>query len=571
MPPSAALAGVVEDLAGPDRRFPYATQDELEGLLDAQRKLKSRAAATELAVIRALIRRSPAPGRGPKTPGGLPSLWAEDLAHEIAPLLHISLQAADKQIAFAWELGARLPRTGQLLDDGAIEVPLAQAVIDELSVLDDEQAARAELKLAGKLPGMTPGKARRLAQRTAVTIDPEGARKRREQAEKDDARVEFYADHTGTYRMFAAGLPADQALKSDRNVNARARQYRKAALYPGATMDYLRAMALLDLTNEITLAQRTGMAHDEHAARTGCGGRTADTGGTADGASDTGAADGEGTGHDSRGDSDDDGSGDPGGDDDGSGGGPGDGGDSHHDDGDGGPGHVPSGNPGLPANVNLTLVLPTLQGLAERPGEAPGLGTIDPALSRILAAQAAANQHSNFCLTITTPEGWAIGHGCARPPRGNRKTRDGPRPPWSLTRLDGPGPPGGYGSWLLILPGGRELILDLHAVPLTGCDHQYETRAYRPGKLLRHLVEIRDGECTHPSCSHPAGQCDFEHAIPHDKGGPTCGCNAGARSRRCHRVKQMAGWRVTQPLPGWHQWRTPSGRTYTQGPKQYHT
>src|ERR1700757_1054394 len=39
MPPSAALAGVVEDLAGPDRRFPYATQDELEGLLDSQRKL----------------------------------------------------------------------------------------------------------------------------------------------------------------------------------------------------------------------------------------------------------------------------------------------------------------------------------------------------------------------------------------------------------------------------------------------------------------------------------------------------------------------------------------------------
>jgi hypothetical protein len=28
-------------------------------------------------------------------------------------------------------------------------------------------------------------------------------------------------------------------------------------------------------------------------------------------------------------------------------------------------------------------------------------------------------------------------------------------------------------------------------------------------------------------------------------------------------------WKLTQPLPGWHQWETPSGRIYTQGPMQY--
>ena len=37
----------------------------------------------------------------------------------------------------------------------------------------------------------------------------------------------------------------------------------------------------------------------------------------------------------------------------------------------------------------------------------------------------------------------------------------------------------------------------------------------------------------------------------------------------CHRVKQSNGWNVTQPLPGWHEWTTPSGRTYLQGPKRY--
>jgi hypothetical protein len=54
-----------------------------------------------------------------------------------------------------------------------------------------------------------------------------------------------------------------------------------------------------------------------------------------------------------------------------------------------------------------------------------------------------------------------------------------------------------------------------------------------------------------------------------NKGGRTCACNAGARSHRCHKTKQSKGWNVTQPLPGWHQWTTPSGRSYTQGPLRY--
>ena len=57
--------------------------------------------------------------------------------------------------------------------------------------------------------------------------------------------------------------------------------------------------------------------------------------------------------------------------------------------------------------------------------------------------------------------------------------------------------------------------------------------------------------------------------MPYDKGGATCACNAGARSRRCHQVKQMPGWTLTQPTPGWHVWTTPTGRTYVQEPWRY--
>jgi hypothetical protein len=52
----------------------------------------------------------------------------------------------------------------------------------------------------------------------------------------------------------------------------------------------------------------------------------------------------------------------------------------------------------------------------------------------------------------------------------------------------------------------------MHTIPLHDCDHAYATGAYRPGDLLRHLVQVRDGECTFPRCSRPARESDFEHA-----------------------------------------------------------
>ena len=176
---------------------------------------------------------------------------------------------------------------------------------------------------------------------------------------------------------------------------------------------------------------------------------------------------------------------------------------------------------------------------------------------------------------MTDPSGIAVGHGCARPARriaGSRANsplggnRDGP---WAFTSRDDPGPPAGYGGWALTLPGGRELTVKPGPVPVTDCDHRHEAHGYQPGATLRHLVEVRDGECTFPPCSRHARGCDFEHATPYHQGGRTCACNGAARSRKCHRVKQSPGWTVTQPRPGWHQWTTPSGRTYTQGPAKY--
>jgi hypothetical protein len=134
---------------------------------------------------------------------------------------------------------------------------------------------------------------------------------------------------------------------------------------------------------------------------------------------------------------------------------------------------------------------------------------------------------------------------------------------------DRPRAPDYFGAWALAIPGGRTFTVRLEPVPTFSCDHRYESRGYQPGDQLRHLVQIRDGTCTFPPCNRHARESDFEHALPYDQGGRTCTCNAGARSRACHRVKQSRGWSVTQHKPGWHRWETPSGRVYVQEPKRY--
>jgi hypothetical protein len=502
-PPGPALVTALDELSGPQWRCDGASDEELVGLLGRWTAAESWVAAAKLGVLRELIRRRAVTIPGTMRPGGLPEVWDKGTGHEVAGALGISLQAADKLLDLAWTLEARLPGTGAKLADGTITCTTAKIIAEELSVLDDARAAEAEKLVLGDLAGKTPGQVGKLAALAVATVDPAGTQKRREQAERDEARVRMWREHSGATAMAAYGLPTDAALAANANIEQRAETYKKSGAFPGATMGQLRVLAFCDSINGVAaderIAQAQGQAQDEPSG---------------------------GTGH------------------------------------------------ALPAKSNLTFPLASLLGLAERPGLGYGLGALDPALVRDLAAAAARSPHSDWCVTITDASGHAIGHGCAKPARAARTrgksppagNRDGP---WSFTRQDDPGPPGGFGTWTLTLPDGQRLTVKLGPIPVTDCDHRYESHAYQPSDTLRHLVEIRDGKCTFPSCSRHARNCDFEHATPYDQGGRTCACNAGARSRRCHKVKQSKGWTVTQPRSGWHQWETPSGRSYIQGPMKY--
>ena len=602
--PSGPMALLVDTLSGPERRCPGATDDELIGMLRAWAAIESWAAGAKLGVIREVMRREAPPSPGADH-GDLPETWSQSLRYELAGALACSTQLAETTASLAWEQGARLNGIGARLDDGTLTAAKARAVVETFRDLTDAAAAEAEALVMDQLADKTYMQVMRLAEQAALTVDPGLAERRREQAQKRDARVTFFREQAGTAGLSGRDLPPDEALAAMESVNARAEEYIESGAFGDTPMDVLRACAFLDLINglpadgRIAAAERpddSPQADPRDCPCAECDGscQTDDDLDRSGQCDDDEPDDGSDPGDGSHPDDDGDGGPDPGG--------PGSG--------DSGPrpGPAPTGQPRKRRPADLIVPLTTLLGLAERPGEIHGFGLLDPALARDLAAAAAASPGTEVCVTVTSGEGYAIGHGCARPGRRSRP----PGPPasliamparlnltipaaalpslsglpsykgparldvpksragrWSFIARGSPAAPDGFGTWRLVVPSGREFTVRLDPVPTLECDHRYQSHSYKPSDRLRHLVQIRDGVCTFPPCNRHARESDFEHALPYDQGGKTCMCNAGARSRACHRVKQSRGWNVTQPKPGWHRWQTPAGRVYTQEPKRY--
>jgi hypothetical protein len=512
------------------------------------------------------------------------------------------VQSAEKTALTAWELGARLPGIAALHADGTLAYSKARLIVETFQWLTDEDAAKAEAMILPQLTGITGktyGQIMNLAARIANEVDPGLAERRRKAATKHASRVQMYREQSGAAALSGRDLPVDETLAAYANTTARAAEYKDSGAFPDARMDQLCATAYLDLINGVTADTRIVLGY-----------LSTDTP-DPEAAPDTEAATDLGDSDPDDGDQDNGypGDADPNGPKPPSGYGPGGSRPGRGDE----PESAPPG--ARPVLTDLVFPLATLLGFADRPGEGHGLGVLDPDLCRDLAAVAAASSHTQVCVTVTDSDGVAVGHGCgrtrkqARAPSGQLPAGAPPPPPVALparmnltitadrlaAMLSGvsgspgkfgirapaagrsgspetrgsPGDPDWCGTWTLTLPGEVELAVCIEPVPTYDCDHRHESHGYQPNDKLRHLVQVRDYTCTFPPCSRHARDSDFEHAQPYDKGGRTCSCNAGARSRKCHRVKQSPGWKVTQPKPGWHEWRTPSGRTYIQGPYRY--
>ncbi len=415
-PGGGVLLGFAEDAAGAGDRFTGASDDELAGIIGALDRAEATACSLKHAALAEFTRRRPAPGRGLEGPAQLPAEREEFAGDEIAQLLAEGRGTAEGMLDLARDLEVKLPGTKAAFRAGTVRHAKAQIIAWATAMLDPEGARAAEDKVLDRAGRLTPGGLRSAIAQAVMQVAPEKARRRREDAQKD-ARVQRWAEDSGNAALAGRELPPAEVLAADQRISWWARQLKKAGL--GGSMDELRARAYLDLlldkdSRPAAPADGTTNTSDttDTSGESGSGDATDSSGGNS---GDSGNSDGNG------GDSGNGGGGPAGG--------PGTGGSGPPDPADPAAPRTPPGAGARPSGfagrLHLTVPLTTLLDLADRPGEIPGLGPVDPWLARDLARAAAANPQTTWCLTVTDAA-WTRHRARLRPAR-TQKPREAPR------------------------------------------------------------------------------------------------------------------------------------------------
>jgi hypothetical protein len=567
--PEALLAAQAASFAGDPAAMGTMSDNAVLGLVLAGRKLAARGAAIQQQAIAEYARRSlPAQGTKPSRHG-----FKQFSADELSWQLDVNHNQAEAAMVAAREAVRRLPKLCGLLWNGRISEYQLRIITSGTGCLADEDAAEADMILAGAVPGLTPGQTRSLVRRVVLLIDPEAAKERKREGAKR-ARVERFQEDSGNAALCGRDLPTDAVLASYQHIDAQARKL-KAAGY-NEDLELLRAAVYLALTtgrDPVTMIA---------ALKTNAGDAIpVPTREPAD-----------------REDSTDDGNGDDG-----------NGGDGNGGDGNGGRGPQEPRNPRGPtggqaattrategsphgtegtgaapfaAFINLLVPAGALLGNGTAPGEIPGHGPVDPQTTRDLVQIASAHPGTRWCVTTIGEDGTAQEHGCAsgqhrwtpsaacgnpstqRTGGGNRDGPDQPPDPASVPGEDEEQLAAqGFLAWL-------QVKLAPVANGDQHCDHTHCTDKYEVPRRLKHLIKARKATCVAPCCNWPAADGDADHTVPWPDG-PTCQENLGAPCRYHHRNKQASDWKLEQTQPGVFEWRGPSGRSRTTTPARYLT
>ncbi|MBF4458625.1 HNH endonuclease signature motif containing protein [Pseudoclavibacter sp. VKM Ac-2867] len=105
--------------------------------------------------------------------------------------------------------------------------------------------------------------------------------------------------------------------------------------------------------------------------------------------------------------------------------------------------------------------------------------------------------------------------------------------------------------------------------PITGAVAAVDT--YRPTAAMRAFLTARDIHCRWPGCRQPAARCDLDHTHAWEHGGTTSIDNLCGLCRGHHVMKHATAWTVRQLGGGVLEWRTPSGKSYTDRPEHHDT
>src|SRR6266567_3147164 len=513
---------------------------------------------------------------GPGLAGWLAQARAADLedgalAGVAASFRRVASWAAAGELAAVAQIASRSARAA-----GQIDLARARMIARMTAALSDAAARAVEAAVLGRAGWLTPGQLYAALRRAVLRADPQGAERRRRQAERN-ARVGLYPEDEGTATLAGHGLPGVQAAAAMARITALAKAM-QAAGAPGR-IDLVRAQVFagLLLGTLPCIPPAPGAPPDDPPPED-----------PSDEPSDPPACPppSDRPGDRPPGDRP-----------------PGDRppGDRPPDDrpGDDPPPQTPRGSspagtarpdagpvpwPAVPpflasgpaalarlqppgtggGLLNLTVPFATLAGASDEPGQLSRLGVITASQARELAALAARHAATRWRVVVTAPSGQAI--AVARVPR-SRSPGGVPGPDLGRTagligrvtlvvRADetrrdtgrsppdspasGPAPPGGFPRSQIPPANPRlGLVLDRALAAAAraaaaaarrrrrdeqagGCAHDLVSAAYRPPPRVAGLVAARDRTCRFGPCRRPAEQCDLDHTTPFDPDGLTC-------------------------------------------------
>jgi len=205
MPPDPLLATIIDLVTSPDGPgVGGLSDDQLIGVIAAGRRLESRAAWYVLAAEAEFTARAT---------GENEELAAQFAADELACELHLTAGSAARQMDYAGAVTIRLPRCLTALRDGRMHPVHVRIIEEETRIVSAEDAARADVVLAGIAGSLTYGKLRSAAHRLVLELDPESAARRKDAARKD-AQVRPFREESGNAGLIGRELPCDEVLAS---------------------------------------------------------------------------------------------------------------------------------------------------------------------------------------------------------------------------------------------------------------------------------------------------------------------------------------------------------------------
>src|SRR5260221_619633 len=224
---------------------PEMEDGALAGVASSFRRLASWAAAGELAAVAQIASRSARTDRRASVDqSGRPDRVTADASGQVSLALAMSPDGASDWTDLAVTLPRRLSGTGAGLAGGEIDVSRARMIARVTGPLSDEAARQAEAAVLGRAGWLTLGQLYAALRRAVLKADPEGAERRRREAERN-AKVVLYPEDEGTATLAGYSLPGVQAAAAMARITALAKAMQ--ATGSAGQIDLVRAQVFLGL------------------------------------------------------------------------------------------------------------------------------------------------------------------------------------------------------------------------------------------------------------------------------------------------------------------------------------